>query len=104
MFASWKRQLLEGAKAVLAQPGEVGRKREDIPVISRLLSGWREEENELRQRLTNAIGEAPPSVEELQFITKIDHTLERLSEANREKLVHTMRQTIQRITRSTGHG
>ena len=97
--SSWQRRLTElRTKIERGTENLALAQREDIPGISRLLSGWREEESELRQRLVNATREATPSVEELQFITKIDHTLERLSEANREKLVHALRQTIQRIT------
>ena len=98
-MSSWQRRLTElRTKIERGTENLALAQREDIPGISRLLSGWREEESELRQRLVNATREATPSVEELQFITKIDHTLERLSEANREKLVHALRQTIQRIT------
>lgn len=71
---------------------------EDIPGISKLLAGWREQEANLKDKLRQARGEGAPSPEALEVIGRLDELLERLSEADREKLSFAIRQTIKRVT------
>jgi DNA invertase Pin-like site-specific DNA recombinase len=59
---------------------------EDVPGISRLLAGWRDEETRLKSQLRQAQGEGPPSPEALEIIARIDQLLDDLSQADREKL------------------
>jgi len=71
---------------------------EDIPGISKLLAGWREQEANIKDKLRQARGEGAPSPEALEVIGRLDELLERLSEADREKLSFAIRQTVKRIT------
>jgi len=71
---------------------------EDIPGISKLLAGWREQEANIKDKLRQARGEGAPSPEALEVIGRLDELLERLSEADREKLSFAVRQTVKRIT------
>lgn len=71
---------------------------EDIPGISKLLAGWREQEANIKEKLRQARGEDAPSPEALEVIGRLDELLERLSEADREKLSFAIRQTVKRIT------
>lgn len=71
---------------------------EDIPGISKLLAGWREQEDHTKDKLRQARGEGAPSPEALEVIGRLDELLERLSEADREKLSFAIRQTVKRIT------
>jgi hypothetical protein len=59
---------------------------EDIPGISNLLAGWREQETNIKDKLRRARDEGAPSSEALEVIGRLDELLERLSEADREKL------------------
>lgn len=71
---------------------------EDIPGISKLLAGWREQEANIKDKLRQSKGEQAPSPEALEVIGRLDELLERLSEADREKLSFAIRQTVKRIT------
>lgn len=71
---------------------------EDIPGISKVLAGWREQEAQLKDKLRQARGDDAPSPEALEVIGRLDELLERLSEADREKLSFAIRQTVKRIT------
>jgi len=71
---------------------------EDIPGISKLLAGWRDQETQLKDKLRQARGDQAPSPEALEVIGRLDELLERLSEADREKLSFAIRQTVKRIT------
>jgi hypothetical protein len=72
--------------------------REDIPGISKLLANWRDQKTQLKDRLRQARGDNAPSPEALAVIGHLDELLERLSEADREKLAFAIRQTVKRIT------
>ena len=72
--------------------------REDIPGISRLLAGWRETESGLNDQLRAANGQHAPSPEAIEIISKLDKLLDRLGEADREKLAFAIRQTVKRIS------
>jgi DNA-binding IclR family transcriptional regulator len=71
---------------------------EDVPGVSRLLAGWRDEETKLKEKLQQARGEGGPTPESLAIMARIDHLLDHLSEADREKLAFAIRQTVKRIT------
>ncbi len=71
---------------------------EDIPGISKLLAGWRDQEANIKDKLRQARGEGAPSPEALEVIGRLDELLERLSEADHEKLSFAIRQTIKRVT------
>jgi hypothetical protein len=71
---------------------------EDIPGISKLLVGWRDQETNIKDKLRQARGEVAPSSEALEVISRLDELLERLSEADREKLSFAIRQTVKRVS------
>jgi hypothetical protein len=71
---------------------------EDIPGISTLLSGWRDEEKQLKERLRKIRSEQAPSPESLEVVSRLDELMQRLSEADREKLMFAIRQTVKRVT------
>lgn len=70
---------------------------EDVPGVSRLLAGWRDEEARLKEKLRQARGEGGLTPESLAVIARIDQLLDHLSEADREKLAFAIRQTVKRI-------
>lgn len=70
----------------------------DVPGISRLLGQWRDDEARIREQLQQARGEGTPTPEVLEIMTRLDHLLERISEADRDKLAFAIRQTVKRIT------
>jgi DNA invertase Pin-like site-specific DNA recombinase len=72
--------------------------REDLPGISRLLAGWREQETQVKEQLQRARGDHAPSPEALAILGRLDDLLGRLQEADREKLSFAIRQTVKRIT------
>lgn len=72
--------------------------RDDMPGISRLLAGWRDEEAELKEKLEQAHGEGTISPQAIQIMAHLDELMTRLSEANREKLAFAIRQTVKQIT------
>ncbi|MBM4000562.1 MAG: recombinase family protein [Planctomycetes bacterium] len=72
--------------------------RKDIPGISRLLAGWREQEAQIKEQLQRACGDHAPSPEALAVIGRLDELLGRLTEADREKLAFAIRQTVKRVT------
>jgi site-specific DNA recombinase len=72
--------------------------REDIPGITKLLAGWREQESQLKDKLRQANGQQAPSPEAMAVMNRLDDLLSRLDEANREKLAFAIRQTVKRIT------
>ncbi len=72
--------------------------REDIPGITKLLAGWREQESTLKDKLRQANGQHAPSSEAMAVMNRLDDLLSRLDEANREKLAFAIRQTVKRIT------
>ena len=71
---------------------------EDVPGISRLLAGWREEHAKLKEKLQQARGEGGPTPESLAIMARLDQLLDHLSEADCEKLAFAIRQTVTRIT------
>ncbi len=71
---------------------------EDVPGISRLLAGWRDEEAKLKEKLRQARGEGGPTPESLAVMARLDQLLDHLTEADREKLAFAIRQTVKRIT------
>ncbi|MAD80552.1 MAG: hypothetical protein CMJ50_06880 [Planctomycetaceae bacterium] len=72
--------------------------RDDMPGISRLLAGWRDEEAELKEKLEQTQGEATISPQAIEVMANLEELMTRLSEANREKLAFAIRQTVKRIT------
>ncbi len=72
--------------------------REDLPGVSRLLAGWREQEAQLKEQLQRACGDHAPSPEAVAILGRLDDLLGRLNEVDREKLSFTVRQTVKRIT------
>jgi hypothetical protein len=66
-------------------------KPEGIPGISKLLAGWCEQEANTKDKLQQARGEDAPSPEALEVIRRPNEPLERISEADREKLPFTIR-------------
>jgi DNA invertase Pin-like site-specific DNA recombinase len=70
----------------------------DIPGITRLLAGWREQEAALKLKLQREQGEQAASPEALVILDRLDLLIGSLSEANREKLAFAVRQTVKRIT------
>ncbi|MBI3864046.1 MAG: recombinase family protein [Planctomycetia bacterium] len=77
--------------------------REDVPGVSRLLQGWRDEESRLKAQVQQARGEGPPSAEALEIIASLDKLLEDLHQADREKLRFAIQQTVKRITLRREH-
>ncbi len=71
---------------------------EDIPGISKLLSDWRLEESKFKEKLNRIRDDQGPSPEALRIIEQLDDLIERLSEADREKIAYAMNQTVKRIT------
>lgn len=72
--------------------------REDIPGITKLLAGWREQESTLKDKLRQANGQHAPSPEAMAVMNRLDDLLARLDEADREKLAFAIRQTVKRVT------
>jgi len=72
--------------------------REDIPGISQLLAKWRERESSLRKQLRQANGDHSASPEAIAIMGRLNELMERLTEADREKLAFAIRQTVKRIT------
>jgi DNA invertase Pin-like site-specific DNA recombinase len=70
----------------------------DVPGISRLLGQWREDEAKILEQLQEAHGERAPSPEVLEIMTRLDGLLDRISDADRDKLAYAIRQTVKRIT------
>jgi hypothetical protein len=71
---------------------------DDVPGISKLLAAWRDEETTILAQLRQAQGDPAPSPDAMEIIGHLEELLERLSEADREKLSFAIRQTIKRIT------
>jgi DNA invertase Pin-like site-specific DNA recombinase len=71
---------------------------DDVPGISKLLAAWRDEETTILGQLRQAQGDPAPSPDAMDIIGHLEELLERLSEADREKLSFAIRQTIKRIT------
>ncbi len=69
----------------------------DVPGITKLLSKWRKEESQLKEKLCVIQGEQAPSPEAVEVIGRLDELLECLSEADREKLAFAIRQTVKRV-------
>jgi hypothetical protein len=72
--------------------------REDVPGVTRLLVGWRDQEAQLREKMRQATGRQAPSPEALEVLGRLDELLEDLDQADREKLAFAVRQTVKRIT------
>ena len=70
----------------------------DVPGISRLLGQWRDDEARVQEQLRQACGEDAPSPEVLAVMARLDGLLERISEADRDKLAFAVRQTVKRVT------
>jgi DNA invertase Pin-like site-specific DNA recombinase len=71
---------------------------EDVPGVSRLLGQWRDDEAKIKDQLQQARGEGAPTPEALEVMTRLDGLLERISEADRDKLAFAIRQTVKRVT------
>lgn len=71
--------------------------RDDIPGLTKLLARWRDEEKDLRERLERLTTATPLATEAVEIIERMDGLLERLAEADRQKLACAIRQTVGRI-------
>jgi hypothetical protein len=70
----------------------------DVPGISPLLGQWRDDEARVQEQLLQAHGEDAPSPQVLAVMARLDGLLERISEADRDKLAFAVRQTVKRVT------
>ena len=71
--------------------------REDGPGVSRLLTQWRAEEGQLKEKVEHARRENVLSPEAIEVLDPLDELLNCLSEADQEKLAFAIRQTVKRI-------
>jgi DNA invertase Pin-like site-specific DNA recombinase len=70
----------------------------DVPGISRLLAGWREDEAKLKESLNAARGGGAPTPEAMQVMSRFDQILDHLGEADRDKFSFAIRHAVKRIT------
>jgi site-specific DNA recombinase len=75
---------------------------EDFAAISRLLTQWRQQESEIAERIEQRNRELAPLPEALSVLERLSAIPANLGKADREKLAHAIRQTVQSIEIGTG--
>ncbi|WP_315854358.1 recombinase family protein [Rubripirellula lacrimiformis] len=75
--------------------------RENFAAISKLLSTWRDEESALLARIENRAVELAPLPEAIDVIERLGEAFTKIKSADRVKLAHAIRLTVESITIGT---
>ncbi|EMI43561.1 hypothetical protein [Rhodopirellula sp. SWK7] len=75
--------------------------RENFAAISKLLSTWRDEESALLTRIENRAVELAPLPEAIDVIERLGEAFTKIKSADRVKLAHAIRLTVESITIGT---